>query len=121
MKNLFIVLISTAFLTSCYYDKEEELYPNTSTASTTATTAPVVASYNTDIKPLMIQNCATPGCHVSGGASPNLSTYTGLFGSRTIVKSRANSASNPMPSSGLMSVANRNLLNSWIDAGAPNN
>jgi hypothetical protein len=115
MKKLFIVLICTAFLTSCYYDKEEELYPNTST------TSPVVVSYNTDVKPLMIQNCATPGCHVSGGAPPNLSTYTGLFGSRTIVKSRANSASNPMPSSGLMSVANRNLLNSWIDAGAPNN
>jgi hypothetical protein len=119
--TLILILIGSIFLAGCYYDKEEELYPNSSTTSTTSTTAPVMVSYKNDIQQLMANNCATPGCHVTGAQSPDLSSYTGLFGSRAIVKDRANSVSNPMPSGGLMSISNRNLLNSWIDAGAPNN
>lgn len=119
MNKLTVLLFLGVFITGCYYDKEEELYPNS--GSTTSTTTPVAASYKNDIQPLMTSNCATPGCHVSGAQTPDLSSYTGVFGSRAIVKDRANNAANPMPSSGLMSVANRNLLNSWIDAGAPNN
>ena len=124
MNRLAVLLLLGTFATGCYYDKEEELYPNqvtTSTTNTTSTTTPTAVSYANDIKPLMTSNCASPGCHVSGVQSPDLSTYAGVFGSRSLVKSRANSGSNPMPASGLMSAANRNLLNSWIDAGAPNN
>lgn len=119
MNKLIVLLFSAVFMLGCYYDKEDELYPNS--GSTTSTTTPVAASYKNDIQPLLTNNCATPGCHVSGASFPDLSTYAGVFGSRANVRDRANNAANPMPGSGLMSVANRNLLNSWIDAGAPNN
>jgi hypothetical protein len=71
---------------------------------------------------MLSTNCSTPGCHTTGGQSPDLTAYQGVFNSRSIVKSRAVLGSpSPMPAAGLMSDANRSALGRWIDAGAPNN
>jgi len=52
--------ISLAFLSSCYYDAEEVLYVGDSNCDTTN------IDFQTTIKPIIENNCATSGCHVSG-------------------------------------------------------
>jgi hypothetical protein len=106
----------TLSLSACYYDTEEELYPNSFSGNTD--TANV--TYSGTIAPLLAANCNS--CHSSGGSSPDLTTYANVFASKALIKARAIDGSpSPMPSSGLMSLSNRNKLAAWIAAGALNN
>jgi mono/diheme cytochrome c family protein len=63
------------------------------------------------------------GCH--GGANPsaglNLRDYTMAFNNRDLIRSRMNNANQPMPTSGLMSARDRQVLDIWINSGAPQN
>lgn len=117
-KTLYLILFGMISLSGCYYDNEEDLYPN----STTSTTDTEAVSYATTIAPMMATNCTTPGCHAANGQLPNLTTYEGVFNNRAVVKSRA-VLGNPswMPAAGPMSTSNRDALGRWIDAGAPKN
>lgn len=118
MKNIiYLFLFTCIVLTGCYYDNEQELYPNNSTTSTTSTT---VVTYSGDIQPLMTNKCASPGCHVAGAQSPNLSTYNGVSTNKDRVRIRA-VVQKTMPSAGPLSNSDIAKLDSWIQAGAPNN
>jgi hypothetical protein len=117
MKSIFSILLFgyVVLLSSCYYDKEEELYPNSNTDTIS------VAKWGAHIKPIMDANCATSGCHAAGGQSPDLSTYQGVFNSKDRVKARAVDGNpSPMPASGLMNAGNRDKIAKWIAAGAKN-
>jgi hypothetical protein len=116
MKKIIIsaVLIGTVFLTGCYYDKEEQLYPNTGTDCN----APL--TYNTGIKTLIDGNCASSGCHKSGGTSPDLSTYTLVKANTAKITLRAITQKN-MPAPSGMSSCNITKLDNWIKAGALEN
>jgi len=108
---LFALLASTG----CYYDNKEELY-GTLAPDTSA------VSFATDIQPMIQSNCATAGCHAANGQSPALTNYAQIFAQKDRIKARAvDGTPSPMPSSGLMSVANRNKITAWINKGAPNN
>ncbi|MES2780247.1 MAG: hypothetical protein V4651_10165 [Bacteroidota bacterium] len=125
MNKLALFLLAGTLLTGCYYDNEEELYPQTTTATTattatTSTTTGTVVTYTSDIQPLIAANCAVPGCHVAGATFPDLSSYTGLKNNITAVKTRAIDQQT-MPAAGPMSSADIAKLQSWIDAGALNN
>jgi hypothetical protein len=115
MKKIIIstILLSTVFLTGCYYDKEEELYPN----SGTNCNAPL--TYNTGIKTLIDGNCASSGCHSAGGTSPELTTYALVKANITKITNRAITQKN-MPSSGL-NTCNYTKLDNWIKAGSLEN
>jgi hypothetical protein len=116
-KKLYILIVVVVSLSGCYYDNEEELYPNSVRQNDTST-----VSYSATIAPMVATNCSTPGCHTANGQSPDLTTYQGIFNSRSTVKSRAVLGSPSwMPAAGPMSDANRSALGRWIDAGAPNN
>lgn len=108
------ILLSFVVLSGCYYDKEEELYPN----STNNTDCNAPLTYNTGIKTLINSNCATSGCHIAGGISPDLSNYTLLKASISSVKNRAIDVKN-MPSPSGMSACNITKLDNWIKAGTP--
>ncbi len=116
-KIVYLTLtVLTLSLSACYYDKEEELYPNSfnKNADTTSIT------YALTIAPMLAANCTT--CHTTGGDAPNLTTYANVFANKDKVKARAvDGTPTPMPSAGLMSLDNRNKLAAWIAAGAPNN
>lgn len=59
MKIFFLFLISIFFIfTGCYYDNEEQLYPNPGHAETCDT---VNVGYVKNIEPLMSKYCT--GCH----------------------------------------------------------
>jgi len=104
------------FFTACYYDNEEELYPN-SDCNTDA------VSFSVQIQPIISSSCATPGCHVAGGtAGFSLETYSeikskvddGSFRDRVIVQQN-------MPPSEDLSSCELEQLKVWLDEGAPNN
>jgi len=81
--------------------------------------------YNAHIKPIIMNNCAIPTCHVNGGNGPeDFSTYTGVNNKVPFMKNRINSGTNPMPPAthgGKMSQSRIDSIECWIDKGAPNN
>lgn len=125
MKKLNI-LTSLTFIIflfgSCYYDKEDQLYPSSSICDTTAP-----ATYASTIVPLLQQYCYS--CHggtaSSGGGIP-MGTYAAdkamalngsLYGSITHA-----TAYSPMPK-GLNKMTDCQIskVKKWIDAGSLNN
>jgi hypothetical protein len=76
-------------------------------------------SYATQIAPLLKANCTS--CH--GGSSPqsgiDLSTYAGASKNANVANSAIQNGN--MPPGGSMSAANKQLFQSWVTAGAPNN
>ncbi len=112
-KVLGFVFLSMV-LGSCYYDKEETLYPDEFIKDTAQTT------YSGVIKPLIAGNCAISGCHVPGFQVPDLSTYAGLHANIERVRIRAIELQT-MPAAGAMSTANIAKLKKWIENGAQNN
>lgn len=95
-----------------------------------ATTPPPVGfcdtiTYAKHIKPIIDNNCATPGCHVSGGSGNG--DFTGYSGVLTKVnngsfKNRVfDSPNNPMPASGMLPQKQLDLIKCWLDKGALNN
>lgn len=79
--------------------------------------------YSTDIKPIMLANCATTGCHDgSGGAPLDLNTYADLktFSDNGLLKSRVFDMKD-MPPTGPLADSLLQKLKCWMDAGAQNN
>src|SRR5215212_9866450 len=67
-------LIISAFILSlsfqsCYYDNEEELYPQAGNCDTAGVT------YSAKIKPMVDTRCALVGCHGSGSLNGDFSTH----------------------------------------------
>jgi hypothetical protein len=111
-------LLTLSLPSGCYYDNEEERFPNTS-----CDTAGI--RYSVELRQIMQSNCDR--CHL-----PNASNYSNIpFETYEQVKAvalsgklvdRINDASSPMPQdAGLMSLCNRQKIEAWVNAGAPNN
>jgi hypothetical protein len=119
-KILAILFVSTAF-SSCYYDKEEDLFPANGACDTGGVT------YLSTVLPLLQSN-ACLSCHSGGAPSGNISLdgYTNvktvaLNGKLYGTISHAAGYS-PMPQGGnKMNACNINRIKAWIDAGVPNN
>jgi len=103
---------------SCYYDKEELLYPGSVTAVDCST---VTAKFATDVQPIISTKCAISGCHdnsASGGVI--LQTHSQVSAKKDRVYARA-VMEKSMPASGALNPAEIAKLKCWIDSGAPNN
>jgi hypothetical protein len=111
-----LFLLSMAVLSSCYYDNEEELYPNGSNCDVSN------IDYQTVIKPIFETKCATSGCHVSGTGRKNLSTDQGIqdivndgrLEERVLIRK-------DMPPSQPLSSCEIAYLKEWLKNGAPIN
>lgn len=112
---LFVVSVPS----SCYYDNEIDLYGADTTLCDTAN-----LRYSVEIRKIMQDHCDE--CHIS--TSP---TFSGIpFETHAEFKAvamsgalldRINNAGNPMPQTGLMLICNRQKIEAWVKAGAPNN
>ncbi len=74
----------------------------------------------TAVKAILTTNCAVPGCHVSGGQSPNWTDNCTIVANADRIKARAVDAAgtaNQMPASGAIAQADRDKINAWITAG----
>lgn len=118
-----IVILSLAFFTGCYYDKEELVYPP-NTGTTCDTTA---IKYSTDIVNILQANCYT--CHGgtgSLGGGNKLDNYTSLLSHTTngdlLGVITHTPGYPPMPDGGAkLSDCNIAKIRTWIRNGAPNN
>ncbi|HEY8269444.1 MAG TPA: cytochrome c [Pseudobdellovibrionaceae bacterium] len=61
------------------------------------------------------------GCHnaTNLGGALDLTNYIAAKTARAIIRSRINNAMNPMPIGGLLPQAQRDIINAWVDQGAP--
>jgi uncharacterized membrane protein len=117
-KSFFSVIMITAAIQGCYYDKEELLYPG-SNAAVDCTT--VNAKFAADVLPLITSKCATSGCHdatASGGVV--FQNYAQINAVKDRINARA-VVEKTMPTAGPLSQAETNIIKCWIESGAPNN
>ncbi|WP_413578297.1 hypothetical protein ACLVWU_07120 [Bdellovibrio sp. HCB290] len=91
----------------------------TATASPTATPATVTFTQLVASGGVFANSCVS--CHAPGKASGglDLTNYAAAKLAAANIKSRMNNANNPMPTSGILAEAQRNIVNTWVDKGAP--
>lgn len=120
IKQIISALIIVLVLQSCYYDNEEDLYPNPPECDS------INVSYSADVWPIIASNCTS--CHSGGAPSGNvyLDNYDNIViaaknGSLIGVIKHENGYS-PMPKGGAMlndcSIA---IIQKWVDDGTPDN
>jgi len=124
MTKLFLIfaIIGTCFLSSCYYDTEEELYP-TSNGNNCDN---VKGEYSAEILPIINGQCRS--CHntafSSGGV--NLEGFANIqnaaLNGKLIQSLKHESGASPMPQ-GAQKLDDCDLkaFEDWKNAGAPNN
>lgn len=116
----FITGCCLLLVSSCYYDKEDELYAEYYANKNCDT---VNVTFSQSILPIMEAKCNTAGCHVPGGSGPG--DFTGYNG----VKSKADNGSlvnrtitlKDMPPGAPLTICEMNKIRKWVEAGAPNN
>lgn len=121
MKRIVTVMCLIA-LAGCYNDKEDQLYPKTTTGG--CDTANV--TYAATIQPILTQYCATAGCHDATGLGGgyNMTSYAGaqMASPRMIgaITWQAGYSAMPkgMPKLGDCEIAK---ITKWVTMGAPNN
>ena len=118
MKKTTLALITLSALLclgSCYYDKEEVLYPGSSDCQ-------LNSKFASNVNPIIQSKCATtPDCHASGStntAGP-LTNYTQIHNLAAVIRGQI--VSGIMPKTGSLSSTELQTIVCWIDAGAPNN
>jgi hypothetical protein len=80
------------------------------------------SSFSASIKPIIDANCTSSGCHDAKSYNGNLTSYEGIL-------VRVNNGTfsqhvlytKDMPKSGALSLADRQKIKCWLDAGAPRN
>ncbi|MDH3795734.1 MAG: hypothetical protein OER83_02545 [Flavobacteriaceae bacterium] len=114
-----IVVLLLLFLSGCYFDEGEEFI------------TPDVVSFATDIQPIFSNNCTS--CHPVLIASPDLTegnSYDAITNGLYIVPNDPEASllyqrllGNPriMPPSGSLPISQIQLIENWIDQGAPDN
>jgi mono/diheme cytochrome c family protein len=126
MKYLSILLLLLSLISintiGCYYDNEEELYPEVSSCDTAA------VSYSTKLLPIIEDQCI--GCHSAAayqaaGGGYNLEGYTNVKASvddNTFLPAINQTGNFPMPKGGnKLDNCTIAQFQAWINAGAPNN
>lgn len=115
---LILVFIVVACTQSCYYDKEELLYPGSNTPVDCTT---VNAKFAANVLPLISAKCASSGCHdatASGGLI--LQNHAQISGAKDRINTRA-VVEKSMPAAGPLPPSEINIIRCWIESGAPNN
>lgn len=113
-KTLALLGLITIALSGCYYDIEDELYPE-------PCFIPVDIRYDFRIQQIVETNCTTSGCHEPNGTAPgDFTSYNGLLpfledGSfeNRVVELRT------MPPSGELAPCEIEQIKAWLAAGFP--
>ena len=121
----FVFFFSSLLLSSCYYDKKDQIYPQTATITCDVTNS----NYATVVAPIIAANCG--GCHATSNAKINgagiiLDNYTSIkpyitnnFLLNSILQ---NGSVKPMPlNAAKIDACSIKKISTWITAGALNN
>lgn len=119
-KSFPAALFALAVFGSCYYDKEEVLYPGTGSCDTAN------VKYSTTVNSILSQNCFS--CHSGGSPSGNISmdNYTAVKfyvdNGRLVGAIKHLSGFRAMPDGGgKLTDCQIKQIDAWIRAGALNN
>lgn len=94
------------------------------TAGTTGSTIPATVSFtqltSTDAT-LNVFRTSCYSCHSGGNVLGgfNISTYATAQAQASAIRSRMNNSGNPMPPSGILPARQRDLVDVWVNTGAP--
>lgn len=129
--KISILIIGLLFLVSC----EKDYFTTTEVIVPIDTSVPI--SFKNAVLPIFTTNCLGSGCHVSGGAPPNLEatkaydqiTLLGYVDADTPDTIFANSklykrmidVVKPMPIKGKLSAGTLKAIELWIQQGSKNN
>lgn len=121
LKKCFYILILTAGVSSCYYDKEDELYPRDPNGCDTSN-----VTYNKTILPMLQNQCLV--CHSQASASGNIvlegydQVKTHVDDGRFFGAISHAPGFTPMPHNmPKLPECTVNHVKAWINKGAPNN
>jgi hypothetical protein len=123
MKRIFGILILMILIGSCYYDKEELLYPVDLNSCDTSN-----VSYSSGVSPLLSQYCLM--CHganyTTSGGGVNLNDYanvkTYVDNGKLMGSIKHETGFSPMPKGGgMMNDCIIAIFESWITKGSLNN
>lgn len=125
MKKLFILSLCfcLSWLTSCYYDVEEELYPGPACDLTAVSFSNQIT---TTVQTYCLNCHSTAASGISGGGIV-LETYAGVKeqvdNGKLISAVTHEGGASPMPkgSGSKIPVCNIEYIKTWIAAGSPNN
>jgi hypothetical protein len=117
----FIISFLTLTLSGCYYDIEEELYPNAAACDTSGVTYSGTVS-------VLLQNNGCIGCHSASSAQGNvvLATYNDVksnaLNGKLLGAIKHSNGYSPMPKGGnKMKECDIRKIEIWINSGTPNN
>ena len=115
IRKISVALALIPFLSGCYYDKAELLYPETVDCST------LNARFSAQIAPLVETRCAIPGCHdaSSGNKGGPFTNYTQIHAKAATIKAQVQSGA--MPEGSSLTAAEIQMISCWVNSGAPNN
>jgi hypothetical protein len=108
-------VLAIAFILGIYLSCEKKEYRNLDCAKHPH-------SFTANIKPIINASCAVSGCHGSGSANGDYTTYAGIkaaVDAKTFEESVLYKQN--MPSSGPLPTEQRQAIKCWIEEGAPNN
>jgi len=115
-KKVMMIMAVTALVVfnGCSYNKEQAI-PNANTCGS------VPATFSSDIKVLIANNCALSGCHNLASASGGqvFENYTQVKNSIDRIRQRA-IVERSMPATGPLNATDYDKLKCWIDRGAQN-
>jgi hypothetical protein len=117
--SIYFFIMLSLFVSGCYYDNEEELYP-VNTCNT------IEMSYNTDVLPILQDNCYT--CHDQasnlGGVTlegyANLINYVENGKLLGVIKHEQGFPEMPLGNPQLAQ-CQIDKIEAWVNQGSPNN
>jgi hypothetical protein len=77
-------------------------------------------SFASNIKPLLLENCTSPGCHGTNSGNGDWTNYTKVKEKAALIKTRTGNKSMPIGGETLTE-QEINMIACWVDDGAPNN
>lgn len=84
-----------------------------------------VISFSIDVQPLLMNSCATSGCHNAASAANTMvfESYESIFEHKDIIlrSVRHEAGVTPMPIGPQLSAENIQIIACWIEQGAANN
>jgi len=105
-----------AFLISCAYENEEELFGNQNCAPNSVT-------FSGDIQPIIVANCALSGCHDGSNPSlPDWTVFSNVQSKAQLIKFRTGNRTMPPSNAGVQLTSDEiDAISCWVDDGALNN
>ena len=125
--NKYYLSVLIIFTTCIYFitsscNKDKLISPNVLTCDLID---PTLNTYNTTIKLIFNNNCATSGCHDASGASANIildnynSAKDATANKNIICAMQYETGCSPMPPSGKINDTLITYINCWKEAGFP--